>query len=133
MLKTEIARGPQGRVVLLDSITKVTAEDAGSIAVSGSHGGSSSGEFALVLAPLRMAVFNDAGVGKDGAGISALPMLQSHGVAAATVAHTSARIGDALDMWDHGIVSHVNAAAAAMGLQVGEPLSAGLKRLIGAV
>jgi len=64
----------QARVWLMDTITKVTPDDAGSIVVSGSHGGTSSGSFALA-APLKLAVFNDAGVGKDSAGIAALDML----------------------------------------------------------
>ncbi|MGQ0675374.1 MAG: hypothetical protein ACT4N4_04715 [Rhodospirillales bacterium] len=63
MLKAEIARGPGGCVLLLDSITKIAPADAGAIAVVGSHGGSSSGEFALAV-PLHLVVFNDAGVGK---------------------------------------------------------------------
>ena len=65
-------------------------------------------------------VFNDAGVGKGNAGIAALALLQAQGRAAATVAHTSACIGDALDAWQHGVLSHVNAAAAALGLQPGQ-------------
>ena len=47
MLKKEVARGANGRVVIMDSITKVTPEDAGGLVVSASHGGASSGEFAL--------------------------------------------------------------------------------------
>lgn len=129
MLKKEVARGPHGRVVLMDSITKVAAEDQGGIAVSGSHGGASSGEFALEV-PLKLAFFNDAGVGKDGAGIAALPMLQAHGVAGGTVSHTSARIGDAQDMWEHGVVSHLNDAARALGLSVGQRLGEALTGLV---
>ena len=130
MLKTLIAHGPRGRIVLADSITKVAAEDVGAIVVSASHGGSSSGEFALAV-PLSLAVFNDAGGGKDDAGFSALPMLEARGVAACTVAHTSARIGDSQDMWDHAVISHVNAQAAALGLAPGQPLRGALLQLIG--
>lgn len=121
MLKKEVARGPRGRVLVMDSITKVAPEDEGAIVVSASHGGASSGEFALEV-PLRLAFFNDAGVGKEDAGISALEMLQAHGVAGGTVSHLSARIGDSQDMWDHGVVSHVNAQARAMGIAAGQPL-----------
>ena len=110
VLKRAVASGPKGRVLLVDSITMVTPDDAGSIVVSGSHGGASSGNFALEV-PLAFVVFNDAGVGKDDAGIAALPMLQARGVPGCTVAHTSARIGDALDLWERGVISHVNAAA----------------------
>ncbi len=129
MLKKEVVKGPAGRVVLMDSITKVAPEDVGSIVVCASHGGSSSGEFALEV-PLKVVIFNDAGVGRDNAGIAALDMLQSHGVAAATVAHTSGRIGDSLDMWEHGVLSHVNAAGRAAGLQPGAVVRPALTALV---
>ena len=131
MLKKEAARGPRGRVLIMDSITKVALEDEGTVVVSASHGGQSSGEFALEV-PLKAAFFNDAGVGKDDAGIASLAMLERHGVAAGTVSHTSARIGDSQDMWEHGVISHVNDRARALGIVPGESLSEALRRLVGA-
>ncbi len=128
MLKTEVERGPGGAVVIMDSITKVEPADKGAIVVSASHGGASSGEFALEV-PLKLVFFNDAGVGKDDAGIAALAMLQAHGVAGGTVAHTSARIGDAQDMWDCGVISHLNDAARGLDLAVGQPLGDALRRI----
>ena len=130
MRKDEVARGPHGRAIAIDSITQLQSGDEGAIVVSGSHGGVSSGEFALAV-PLRLVFFNDAGVGKDGAGIAALAMLQARGVAAATVAHGSARIGDALDAWQHGVVSHVNDAARALGVRVGQVVQAATRALLG--
>ena len=129
MLKKEVASGPGGRVLIMDSITKVAREDEGSFVVSASHGGASSGEFALEV-PLKAAFFNDAGGGKDDAGIAALAMLQQRGVAGGTVSHTSACIGDSQDMWDHGVISHVNALAGAMGMAPGQPLKAALQGLV---
>jgi hypothetical protein len=129
MRKDEVARGPRGRVIVIDSITQLAAGDEGAIVVAGSHGGTSSGTFALEL-PLQLVFFNDAGVGKEGAGIAALAMLQARGVAAAAVAHTSARIGDALDAWQHGVVSHVNEAAAALGVRVGDRVGSAAGRLL---
>ena len=129
MLKKEITRGSSGRVILMDSITKVTPEDAGAIVVCASHGGSSSGEFALEV-PLKAVIFNDAGVGKDNAGIAALEMLQKRGVAAGTVAHTSGRIGDSLDMWENGVLSHVNEAGQSAGLARGAKVSTTLTELV---
>jgi len=107
---------PALRVV--DSITELDASDAGCLAVSGSHGGISSARFALAARPL-LSVFNDAGVGRDAAGIAALPFLQSQGLAAVTVAHTSARIGEARSTLEEGVVSHANAAALALGARPG--------------
>ena len=75
---------------VVDSITELGPGDAGCVAVSGSHGGISSARYALAARP-RLSVFNDAGVGKDEAGIAALAFLQARGLAACTVEHASAR------------------------------------------
>jgi hypothetical protein len=80
--------------------------------------------------PLRAAFFNDAGIGKDDAGIVALEMLQAVGVAAGTVSHLSARIGDARDCWESGVVSRCNPAARALGIEPGAHLRAALSRLL---
>lgn len=116
------------RILLLDSITRVEPGDAGSVVVCASHGGTSSGGFALEV-PLHAVFFNDAGVGKDEAGVAALAMLQAAGVAAGAVAHTSARIGDAQDTWDNGVLSRLNARAVAVGLRPGERLRDAVARL----
>lgn len=106
---------------VVDSITELSEGDAGCIAISGSHGGLSSAHYALVARPL-LSVFNDAGGGKDGAGIAALDVLQQHGLAACTVAHSSACIGLARSSLTEGIVSHVNAAAQVLGIRPGRPM-----------
>ena len=129
MLKKTVEQGKGGKVVLMDSITKVNGDDKGAVVVCASHGGSSSGEFALEV-PLKLVVFNDAGGGKDNAGIAALEMLQGRGVAAATVAHTSGRIGDSLDMWENGVLSHVNAVARELGLSKGDKVRDKLTKLV---
>ena len=119
-------RGVSHVLLLVDSITEAVGWGHGAVVVSGSHGGISAGRFAQ-QAQVRLAVFNDAGVGKDDAGIAALALLQAHGIAACTVAHTSARIGDAQSTLQDGVVSHANAAALAMGAPVGEQLSSWLR------
>lgn len=113
-------------LVLLDSVTQVEFGHAGQLVVTGSHGGASVVPYARAVRAW-MYVFNDAGVGKDGAGIAALELLAADGIAAVAVAHTSARIGEALDAWEHGVVSHLNAAAVTLGLRVGFPLRAQLQ------
>lgn len=131
MLKAEIARGSNGRIILMDSITKVTPEDEGALVVSASHGGTSSGEFALAV-PLKLVVFNDAGVGKDEAGVAALAMLESRRIACLTTSHTSGRIGDAEDMWHNGVISRANASATALGFAVGQDLKGAALGFVGA-
>jgi hypothetical protein len=113
------------RLLLVDSITEAVGIGSGCVAVSGSHGGLSAARFAL-QAGVRLAVFNDAGIGKDGAGIAGLAWLQQHGVAAVAVAHSTARIGEASSTWNDGIVSALNEAAAALGARTGIALQSWL-------
>jgi hypothetical protein len=109
---------------LIDSISEITTAMAGAVVVSGSHGGRSAASFALGVRPAPHAVFfNDAGIGKECAGIVALQGLEQAGIAAATYSHSSARIGDAVDGFECGIVSAVNAAAAAAGLEAGQTVA----------
>lgn len=103
---------------VVDSITELGPQDAGCLAVSGSHGGISSARYALAARPL-LSVFNDAGVGKDQAVLAALPFLQDHGLAACTVSHASARIGEANSTLADGIISHANPLALALGARAG--------------
>ena len=112
----------------MDSIAAIAAAHEGAIVVTGSHGGQSAGEYALKF-PLRAVLFNDAGIGKDDAGVVALLMLQAKDIPAAAIAHTTGRIGDALDMWDHGYLSRVNEAAAKVGLEQGMSAREAARRL----
>jgi hypothetical protein len=103
---------------LVDSITELKPTDAGCIAVSGSHGGISAARYALAVRPM-LTVFNDAGVGRDAAGIAGLALLQQEGLAACAVSHDSACIGQAISTWEHGVISHANGCALAIGVRQG--------------
>ncbi|MDD9918170.1 MAG: hypothetical protein OXT01_26255, partial [Rhodospirillaceae bacterium] len=75
---------PDIQIHVLDSITKLTDSHRGQVIVAASHGA----EYAAYLAAkggARAVILNDAGVGKDDAGISGLPYLDALGMAAATV------------------------------------------------
>jgi len=113
--------GRTARLLLVDSITEAVGPGAGRVVVSGSHGGTSAGHFARQARP-ALVVFNDAGVGKDAAGVAALPFLQAAGIAACTVAHTTARIGEAASTLEDGVISQTNLAAGALGATAGLPL-----------
>jgi hypothetical protein len=108
------------RVVALDSNGLVEPGDAGQVVVTGSHGGLLGGRpETAVKAAVRLAVYNDAGVGADGAGLSRLPALEARGIAAGCVSCFSARIGDGVSSWEDGFLSAVNGVAAARGGAVG--------------
>lgn len=117
-------------VLLMDSIAHIDDTARGHIVVSGSHGGRSSAGFAVGRGA-AICFMNDAGVGKDEAGIVGLQILQDDGVAAAAYDYRSARIGDAADAWENGVLSFVNAAAAALGFAVGDRLRDAVRRIYG--
>jgi len=123
------------QVWALDSVGKLVPEDAGRILLIGSHGALHGGrdDSALNLHGLAIAaravVFNDAGVGIDGIGITRLPELARRGVPAATVDCMSARIGDGRSMWDTGVLSFVNDCAAGLGARPGAAARSWIEKL----
>ena len=115
--------GARRAVWLLDSASLVSARDEGAVIVTGSHGGLPGNDPARAAkAHLFCALFNDAGIGKDEAGIRRLDALEDRGIAGATVAAYSACIGDAASTLESGILSRVNAKAVRLG--GGEGMSA---------
>jgi hypothetical protein len=109
---------PDDVVVLMDSISEIEPGDAHKLIVAGSHCSQNVPRYALSV-PLKAVVFNDAGIGKDNAGISSLPVLGEKGLPAATVSHNTARIGDARDVYENGEISVVNGPAEDLGVHPG--------------
>src|SRR5215475_6127368 len=107
-------------ILTADSITRVGDEAAGAVVVNASHGGVYA---AYLAAKLRVAaaIFNDAGVGRDQAGIAGLDYLTGLGIPAAAIGHDTARIGDGADMIERGVITHMNVPAAALGCRPGMP------------
>ena len=106
-------------ITLLDSIALINSSHAGTIVVTGSHGGRSAAGFVVDIKEKPLAVFfNDAGGGKDNAGNVGLDMLQAIGVPAACYSHMSARIGDAQDGLDHGVLTDLNGLAKQSGIKI---------------
>jgi hypothetical protein len=130
MLVSEIECHGNHRIWLMDSIAAIAPEHEGALVLTGSHGGQSAGEYALKF-PLAAVFFNDAGIGKDQAGVVALALLQGRGTIAGAVSHDSGRIGDARDMWQHGTLSRLNEAAQAAGLIAGMHVQDALRKLAG--
>jgi hypothetical protein len=117
-------------VTLLDSASLVGPQDIGGVVVTGSHGGLIGGDARRALkAAARIAVFNDAGGGRNGIGTTRLPALEAQGIAAVTVGHDTARIGDAASALETGVISAVNGPARTMGAAVGLGLSDWLETL----
>lgn len=109
---------------LIDSITEITPAMSSGIVVSGSHGGISSSRYVEAQPRKPWAVFlNDAGVGKNQAGIAALSRLEPYGVMVFCYSHESACIGQAQDAFECGVVRFINTSVRAhfqLGNAVGQ-------------
>ena len=108
------------RIIIADKHPPVSGGGgaAAAVVVNASHGGVYAAYLAAKL-QAAAAIFNDAGVGRDRAGLAGLDYLQQFGIAAATVGHDTARIGDGADMNAHGVITHANALAASLGVSPG--------------
>jgi uncharacterized protein YunC (DUF1805 family) len=106
------------RIVIADSAAEMGEDSGHDIFVDGSHCGSNVGEMALHAHVLGM-IGNDAGLGKNDAGIVGLKMLDEEGIAAAAVAAMSAKIGSGDSTYEQGVISAVNEVAKKLGVAVG--------------
>ncbi|WP_412050789.1 hypothetical protein ACK6D9_04475 [Hoeflea sp. Naph1] len=118
-------------IILADTVTKVGNDVHSAVLICGSHGGVYPGYLAA-KAGIRGVIFNDAGGGKDNAGIGSFAYLEALGIAAATVSNTSCRIGDATDMVARGCISRANGLARALGVANGEACLMAAEKLEGA-
>jgi hypothetical protein len=113
------AMAPAPKILTATSVTKLGDDFRGQVLIAGSHGGVYAGYMAA-RSGARAVILNDAGGGLDDAGFASLSYLDHVAMAAATVSHDSARIGDGDDMAARGVISHVNATAFALGCHVGQ-------------
>jgi uncharacterized protein YunC (DUF1805 family) len=118
-------------VILLDSLGDLRPDNTSQILVCASHCGDN-GTFARKLKNCHVnSVFlNNAGIGKNQAGISGLPHYAAEGILACAVYHYSAEIGVAHDTWESGIVSHTNTQAEEIGIQIGDSVKNAVVKII---
>jgi hypothetical protein len=121
-----------GRIVVLDSLThcdeRVTVRD---VVVAGSFAGALAFGFALERG-VRGLVAHAAGVGREAAGISGLPVAERHGIPAAAVDTHSARLGDGWSVWSDGVIAHANVRASALGVEPKQPAAAAARAMLAA-
>src|SRR2546425_10023070 len=101
------------RIVIADSITRV-AEARGAVVVNASHGGVYAAYLAAKLGAAA-AIFNDAGVGRERAGIGGLGFLPKLGIPAAAGGRTTGRVRGGAGLVGRGRASPPQPAALAPG------------------
>jgi hypothetical protein len=107
------------KILTAASCSFVRDEHRSHVVVSGSYGGRYNA-FNAAKWGVRGVIMNDAGVGKDNAGIRGLDFLDQINLAAATADAQTCHIGDGAHMLEHGVVSHVNRTAADLGCMPGQ-------------
>ncbi len=111
------------KVACIDSVSLVLPDDKDSIIVTGSHGGILGDDKRTAIKyDVIAAFYNDAGIGKNNAGISRLPALDERGIIAGTVDAMTAKIGDGISTYEDGILSCINNHAKELGAIIGMPL-----------
>lgn len=107
------------KILTVASCSFVRQEHRSHVVVSGSYGGRYNA-FNAAKWGVRGVIMNDAGIGKDNAGIRGLDYLDQINLAAATADAQTCHIGDGDHMLEHGIISQVNRAATALGCSPGQ-------------
>ena len=114
--------------IALDSVTHLTEVHQGKAVYCASHGGTYAGYFAA-KSGVGAIILNDAGIGREQAGVAGLGLLDDLGVPAAAISHTSARIGDGFDGLTRGIISKVNQTGREHGLRAGVSCAIAMEQL----
>ncbi|MQY72870.1 MAG: DUF1805 domain-containing protein [Dehalococcoidia bacterium] len=115
---TIIKQSGNRKIVVADSAAAMDESTKGDAFVDGSHCGINVGEMTIHSGVGAM-IGNDAGMGKNNAGIVALKMCDEQGIPAAAVAAMSAKIGSGMSTYEQGQISVVNEAAKKLGVSVG--------------
>jgi uncharacterized protein YunC (DUF1805 family) len=118
-LQTELARSARGRVMAMDSAYHVAPANQGvDVVVNASYCGVLPARFIGAQRP-RAAIGVDCGVGPAGASIAGLWYLEALNIPAAVADVMTVRLGDGVDLYRQGVISHLNRPAADCGVRPG--------------
>lgn len=128
--RTVMEVAPSGRkVICTDSIAFGLPEDCNNVLVTAGHTGRSAVPYLLKVRPFGF-ICSDGGGGLDRSGMAGLALVESEGLAGATVDARRARMGDGVSSYRDGIISACNALAKQAGVAVGMPASDAARSLL---
>lgn len=107
------------KIVIMDTVSYLDESNNGDVVIAGSHCGASAAEYVIKNSKLAGIILNDAGKGKENAGIAGLEVYEKAGMPAAAVDALTARIGDGLDTYESGVISALNNKAEKCGAKIG--------------
>ncbi|HTV71249.1 MAG TPA: hypothetical protein VMF90_22195 [Rhizobiaceae bacterium] len=99
------------------------------VIIGASHGAPCATHLVVPWRP-RGVIVHDAGIGFRDGGVAGLTLLQEYLIPGAAVEAMSARISDAQDMYDNGVISRANKAAGQFGVVPGMKASEAAQRLL---
>ena len=109
---------PNGRIWATPGTTAIQEKIPNDVFCSGANSSRVLSDGALRMGA-KGAIANDAGIAKNNTAVEGVMLLGERGVPAASVSTLSARLGEGLSTWNDGIISVVNAPAAARGVKIG--------------
>ncbi len=119
----------KARLIIVDTTSDVHEGNANDVIMSGSHSGQNCGEH-LSHNNIKGTIGNDAGIGKNDAGIAGMKILEEHGIPAAAVASLSAKIGNGTSTYEQGKISAANELARKLGITAGMTASEAADRML---
>jgi len=119
----------RGKIIVMDTAASMSSDETGQIIVAGSHGAETTARHMARYLPFGV-FLNDAGVGKNQAGISCLHVFDVMNILGVTVDCMSARIGEGEDHYASGIVSAVNPQAEKARIRVGMGVAEACQKMI---
>lgn len=108
----------KARIVIVDTSSEVDQSNNMDIIITGSHGGVNACEY-MGNMKIKGMVSNDAGIGKNEAGIAGMKALDKYDIPAVAVATMSAKIGNGTSTYEQGKVSATNELAKKLGISEG--------------
>lgn len=111
---------PEHLVICTDSIAFGLPEDVAHVLVTAGHTGRSAVPYLRQVRPFGF-ICSDGGGGLEDSGMAGLAIVESDGLAGATVDARLAAMGDGLSSYRDGIISGANALARAAGVEIGMP------------
>lgn len=108
----------KARIVIVDTSSDVDQSNNMDIIITGSHGGINACEY-MGNMKIKGMVSNDAGIGKNEAGIAGMKALDKYDIPAVAVATMSAKIGNGTSTYEQGRLSATNELAKKLGISEG--------------
>ena len=135
-LATQGGATAAGRAIVIDSprefdASLVPIDPAHDVLVHGAYMAEAVA-VSLLRRGLRGIIGVDAGIGRNDAGVAGLAVADALGVPAAAVSVYSCEMCDGRSVWTQGVISRVNAAAAALGAEPGQGVPAAAERMLAA-